>query len=39
LTIAGCFVAELDEDGRCTAFREYWFEIEGHNDAGEDWGR
>src|SRR5271170_4969089 len=30
-TTAGCFIAQLDgADGRCTQFREYWFDIEGH---------
>jgi ketosteroid isomerase-like protein len=38
-TIAGCFIAWLDpNDGRCTHFREYWFEIEGHAGAYEGWG-
>ena len=38
-TIAGCLIAQLDEsDGRCTHFREYWFDIEGHTPAFEGWG-
>lgn len=38
-TIAGCFIARLDEsDGRCTHFREYWFDIEGHSAAFDGWG-
>jgi ketosteroid isomerase-like protein len=38
-TIAGCFIARLDEtDGLCAEFREYWFDIEGHRDAYEGWG-
>lgn len=38
-TIAGCFIARLDpNDGRCTHFREYWFEIVGQADAYEGWG-
>ena len=37
--IAGCLVAKLDEtDGRCTHFREYWFDMEGRIDAYEGWG-
>lgn len=38
-TIVGCLVAQLDPtDGRCTRFREYWFDIEGHASAYETWG-
>lgn len=38
-TIAGCLIAQLDEaDGRCTRFREYWFDIEGHVPAFDGWG-
>jgi hypothetical protein len=38
-TIAGCLIAQLDEaDGRCTHFREYWFDIEGHAPAFDGWG-
>jgi hypothetical protein len=38
-TIAGCLIAQLDEsDGRCTHFREYWFDIEGHSAAFDGWG-
>ncbi len=38
-TIAGCFIARLgDEDGRCSHFREYWFDIEGHAEPGLGWG-
>jgi ketosteroid isomerase-like protein len=37
--IAGCLVAQLDEtDGRCTHFREYWFDMEGYANAYEGWG-
>jgi ketosteroid isomerase-like protein len=37
--IAGCLVAQLDEtDGRCTHFREYWFDMEGYINAYEGWG-
>jgi ketosteroid isomerase-like protein len=39
-TIAGCLIAQLDEsDGRCTHFREYWFDIEGHTSAFDGWGK
>ena len=38
-TIAGCFIAQLNPtDGRCTHFREYWFDIEGHAGAFNGWG-
>ena len=38
-TFAGCFIAQLDPtDGRCTYFREYWFDIEGHTSAYKGWG-
>jgi ketosteroid isomerase-like protein len=38
-TIAGCLIAQLDKaDGRCTNFREYWFDIEGHAPAFDGWG-
>ena len=37
-TTAGCFVARLGPNGRCTSFREYWFDVEGHTDAYEGWG-
>jgi len=38
-TITGCFIAQLDpNDGLCTHFREYWFEIEGHAGAYKGWG-
>jgi hypothetical protein len=37
-TTAGCFVARLGPDGRCTAFREYWFDVEGHTGAYDGWG-
>jgi hypothetical protein len=29
-TIAGCLLAQLDADGRCGRFFEYWFDVEGH---------
>jgi ketosteroid isomerase-like protein len=37
-TIAGCFIARLDAEGRCSRFREYWFDIDGHSDTFEGWG-
>ncbi|HVO53667.1 MAG TPA: nuclear transport factor 2 family protein [Solirubrobacterales bacterium] len=38
-TIAGCLIARLDpEDGRCTHFREYWFDLDGHLDPYRSWG-
>jgi 2-polyprenyl-6-methoxyphenol hydroxylase-like FAD-dependent oxidoreductase len=37
-TIAGCFVARLASDGRCSLFREYWFDIEEHAGAYTGWG-
>jgi hypothetical protein len=38
-SIAGCLIAQLDaSDGRCTHFREYWFDIDGHVDAFDGWG-
>jgi hypothetical protein len=39
LTIAGCFIAKLDgATGRCSHFREYWFDLEGQFAPDEDWG-
>jgi len=37
-TTAGCLIARLGRDGRCTHFREYWFDIEGHTSPYEGWG-
>ena len=37
-TTAGCFIAQLGSDGRCTFFREYWFDVEGHVQAYDAWG-
>jgi hypothetical protein len=38
-SIAGCLIARLDgSEGRCTHFREYWFDLEGHRSAYEGWG-
>jgi SnoaL-like domain len=38
-TTAGCLIARLGPDGRCTYFREYWFDVEGHTDAYDGWGQ
>src|SRR5262249_34903753 len=38
MTIVGCILARLDDDGRCSQFREYWFDIEGNHDPFEGWG-
>lgn len=38
-TTAGSFIAQLGPDGRCIVFREYWFDVEGHIDAYDGWGR
>lgn len=37
-TIAGCLIALLRSDGRCSDFREYWFEIEGSALPRDGWG-
>lgn len=38
-TLAGCFIAHLDPaSGRCTHFRQYWFEFEGQPDPFDGWG-
>ncbi len=38
-TLAGCVIAQLDAaDGRCTHFREYWYEIEGDPGPYNGWG-
>jgi hypothetical protein len=37
-TTAGCFIARLGPDGRCTFFREYWFDVEGHTGPYAGWG-
>ena len=36
--IAGGFVAHLGGDGRCTLFREYWFELDAAVDPFQGWG-
>ncbi len=38
-TIAGCLIARLEpEGGRCTHFREYWFDLAGHSGPYAGWG-
>jgi hypothetical protein len=38
-TLAGCFIARLDPaTGRCTHFRQYWFEFEGDVNPFAGWG-
>jgi hypothetical protein len=38
-TIVGCLIAQLDASGgRCTHFREYWFDIEGQASTYAGWG-
>jgi ketosteroid isomerase-like protein len=38
-TLIGCFIAQLDpRDGRCTHFRQYWFDVDGHRSAYRGWG-
>jgi hypothetical protein len=37
-SIAGCLIARLDDSGRCTQFREYWFDLEGHRPPFNGWG-
>jgi ketosteroid isomerase-like protein len=38
-TLTGCFIARLDPaNGRCTHFRQYWFEVEGHASPFAGWG-
>jgi hypothetical protein len=38
-SIAGCLPARLDPaDGRCTRFREYWFDLDGKRNPFEGWG-
>src|ERR1039458_6532521 len=38
-TLMGCFIAQLDQtNGRCTHFRQYWFEVEGHASPFNGWG-
>lgn len=38
-TITGCLVAQLDPtNGRCTRFREYWFDIERGIGPYKGWG-
>jgi len=38
-TLMGCFIAHLDPvSGRCTRFRQYWFDVEGHLAPFDGWG-
>jgi ketosteroid isomerase-like protein len=37
-TTAGCLIARLGPGGRCSSFREYWFDVPGHTSAYEGWG-
>jgi ketosteroid isomerase-like protein len=38
-TLIGCFIAQLNpDDGRCTHFRQYWFDVIGHHYAYDGWG-
>jgi ketosteroid isomerase-like protein len=38
-TLVGGFIAQLHRaDGRCTHFREYWFDTEGHTGPYNGWG-
>jgi SnoaL-like domain len=37
-SIAGCLIADLDPQGICTAFREYWFDLTGRRQPFEGWG-
>jgi len=38
-SFAGCFIARLDEqNGRCTHFREYYYEIKGNTNPYAGWG-
>ncbi len=38
-TLIRCFIAQLDPTtGRCTRFRQYWFETDGHFKPFKGWG-
>jgi len=37
-SIAGCLIAHLDRHGVCTAFREYWFDLEDRREPFDGWG-
>ena len=38
-TLTGCFIARIDPtDGRCSHFRQYWFELDGHVGPFDGWG-
>jgi len=39
-TLMGCFIARLNPaNGRCTHFRQYWFEVEGRVSPFNGWGK
>ncbi len=38
-TLMGCLIAQLDPTtGRCTRFRQYWLESDGHFKPSSGWG-
>jgi hypothetical protein len=37
-TIVGGFIARLEPGGRCSFFREYWFDVQGHIGPYAGWG-
>ena len=37
-TLIGCFIAQLDEAGRCCHFRQYWHEVDRHVAPYREWG-
>jgi ketosteroid isomerase-like protein len=37
-TIVGCLFARLEPDGRCSRFREYWFDVERAHPGFDGWG-
>jgi uncharacterized protein (TIGR02246 family) len=38
-TLIGCFIAQLDETGRCCHFRQYWHEVDRHVAPYLGWGQ
>jgi hypothetical protein len=38
ITLAGCVVLRLAEDGRVRELREYWAQLDDRRAAPEDWG-
>jgi 2-polyprenyl-6-methoxyphenol hydroxylase-like FAD-dependent oxidoreductase len=38
-TITGCFIARIAPDGRCSLFREYWFDVDGKVGPFAGWGQ